>query len=180
MEDSSYGDPYESTVASLTPWPLPDPTEAPTPVPSAKLHSTMGTKKKLKPKKKPPKKKKPRPSKTPSPTPGPTDEPTDESDTDETTTDSEDEYDGPAKTGKTLKDLALDLGAPESLGAVLDDMQEAIIGIVNDLVNNDGTRTSFGDIIGHENRLRGIGALMVLAALIGLALDTTVGESLRE
>ena len=91
----------------------------------------------------------------------------------------EEEYDGPEKTGKTLKDLALDLGAPESLSALIDDMQEAIIGIVGDLVNNKGDRTSIADILGHENRLRGIGALFVLAALIGLTFDSTVGESLR-
>lgn len=88
------------------------------------------------------------------------------------------EYDGPAKTGKTLKDLAMDLGAPDSVGSLIDEMQEAIIGITGDLVNNTSGRTSIADILGHENRLRGIGALFVLAALVGMMFDSISGESL--
>ena len=88
------------------------------------------------------------------------------------------EYDGPAKTGKTLKDLAVDLGAPDSLGTLIDDMQEAIIGIVGDLVNNKGDRTSIADILGHDNRLRGIGALCILVALVGMTFDSIAGHSL--
>jgi hypothetical protein len=139
----------DDPVESLTPYPEPEYTEAPTPIPSSKVPLDPN---------------------------GLTQsaELVKESDAP-----AEDEYDGPEKTGKTLKDLALDLGAPESLGALIDDMQEAIIGIVGDLVNNKGERTSIADILGHENRLRGIGALCVLAALIGLTFDSIAGESLR-
>lgn len=152
MEDYGDYEDYGETIASLTPWPLPDPTEAPTPVPSSKVPNDEDKEEEVEKNK-------------------------DTGDTEEEA--EEPEYDGPAKTGKTLKDLALDLGAPESLGSLLDDMQEAIVGIAGDLVNNDGSRTGIADILGHQNRLRGIGALLVLVALVGIALDMTVGESLR-
>lgn len=129
--------------------PEPDYTEAPTPVPSSKIPVDT------------------EPADTnPADTEPATTEPAETKPAEEDV-----EYDGPEKTGKTLKDLALDLGAPDSLGSVLDEMQEAIIGIVGDLVNNKGDRTSIADILGHENRLRGLGALCVLGALVGLVFD---------
>ena len=141
-------------LASLTPYPQPDPTEAPTPIPSSKIAidnpNGLTRSDELV-------------------TPDPSVAPKDAKDA---------EYDGPSKTGKTLKDLAMELGAPESLGTLIDEMQEALIGIIGDLVNNTGERTSIADILGHENRLRGLGALCILVALIGLAVDSSVGQSL--
>lgn len=163
MDDTEYpdasqtpepiGDPTDDPLESLTPYPSPDPTEAPTPVPSSRV---------------------------------PVENPNGLTRSDELVTGDtgatiqEHDYDGPPKTGKTLKDLAMDLGAPESLGTLIDEMQEAIIGIVGDLVNNNGERTSIADILGHENRLRGLGALCILVALVGLAIDSTVGHSLAK
>lgn len=89
------------------------------------------------------------------------------------------EYDGPVKTGKTLKDLARDLGAPDSWATLIDEMQEAVIGIIGDLVNSTGERTSLADILGHENRLRGLGSLFILVAIIGLLIESLSGSSLR-
>lgn len=144
-------------LASLTPYPQPDPTEAPTPIPSSKLPivddpNGLTRSEELV---------------TPEP-----------ASSSETPTPSDPEYDGPPKTGKSLKDLAMDLGAPESIGMLIDEMQEALIGIIGDLINNTGERTSIADILGHENRLRGLGALCILIALVGLAIDSTVGSSL--
>jgi hypothetical protein len=138
-------DPTES-LASLTPYPEPEYTEAPTPIPSSKIPVESSTE--------------------PATTEPATTEPA--------KSDGDVEYDGPAKTGKTLKDLALDLGAPESLSSLIDEMQDALIGIIGDLVNNTGERTSVADILGHENRLRGLGALCVLAALVGLLFDSVM------
>jgi hypothetical protein len=156
-ESPEYTDaPFESPeytdapVESLTPYPAPDYTEAPSTVPSSKV---------------------------------PVDEEEEEEEGEPTAlTPSSElvkdeklvEYDGPAKTGKTLKDLAMDLGAPDSLGTLIDEMQEALLGIVGDLVNSTTDRTSLADILGHENRLRGIGALCVLAALVGLVFDSVI------
>lgn len=138
-------DPPESIVASLTPYPLPDPTQAPMPVPSSKATALTPSNELVK----------------------------------ETTPPDDVEYDGPDKTGKTLKDLAMDLGAPDSVGTLLDDMQDAVIGIVGDLVNPKPERTSLAEILGHENRLRGLGALCVLVAIVGIVLDSAVGSSLN-
>jgi hypothetical protein len=141
-------DPPESLVASLTPYPLPDPTQAPMPVPSSKATGLTLSSELV----------------------GGGAAQNGAKDT---------EYDGPDKTGKTLKDLAMDLGAPDSVGTLLDDMQDAVLGIVGDLVNPNPERTSLAEILGHENRLRGIGALCVLVAIIGIVLDSAVGSSLK-
>ena len=135
----------EDPVDSLTPYPSPEYTDPPTTVPSSKV-----------------------PVETEDTTVPP------ETSAPAKKEEGEVEYDGPAKTGRTLKDLAMDLGAPDSIGTLLDEMQEALIGIVGDLVNNKGDRTSLADILGHQNRLRGLGALCVLCALVGMIFDSVV------
>lgn len=82
----------------------------------------------------------------------------------------EDEYDGPPRTGKELGDLMESVGLPPSVGTMFDDMQDAIMGIASDLSGNNAERTSLGDILTHDNRLRGLGALLVLVAATGLAV----------
>lgn len=127
-------------------------TDAPTPIPSQTVAPTVTAT--------------PTPTETAAPTPTPTPAPK--------------EYDGPTPTGKTLKDLAVDLGAPPSLSGLMDDMQEAVLGIIGDVVNPEKSgRRSLADILGYGNRLRGLGALLVLVAVIGIALDTIAGDSLR-
>jgi hypothetical protein len=61
---------------------------------------------------------------------------------------------------------------------LLDDMQEAVLGITGDLTGKSD-RKSLGDILAHENRLRGLGALLVVGALAGLVIEFVSGESLR-
>jgi hypothetical protein len=91
-------------------------------------------------------------------------------------------YDGPVKTGKTLRDLLTDLGAPDSLSGTVDDMQEALFGITSDLVGSNGgvgsDRLSLSDILTRGNRLRGLGAVLVLASVIALLVDFLAGDSL--
>lgn len=152
-ENEDAGDDTETPdiAASLTPYPMPDPTEAPMPVPSSKVSALTPSSELV--------------TASSSSSGAPHTEAT--------------EYDGPDRTDKTLKDLAKDLGAPDSIGTLLDDMQDAIIGIVGDFVSPTPERTGLAQILGHGNRLRGIGALCVLVALVGLALDSTVGQSIK-
>ena len=86
-------------------------------------------------------------------------------------------YDGPPKTGKTLRDLSIDLGLTGSFAELVDDMQEAVLGITADLTGKSD-RKSVGDILAHGNRLRGLGALLVLGAVAGLLVDFVSGDSL--
>jgi hypothetical protein len=86
-------------------------------------------------------------------------------------------YDGPPKTGKTLGDLSIDLGLTGSFAELVDDMQEAVLGITADLTGKSD-RKSVGDILSHGNRLRGLGALLVLGAVAGLLVDFVSGDSL--
>lgn len=82
------------------------------------------------------------------------------------------EYDGPTPTGKGLLDLAMAFGAPPSMSALLEDVQDAVLGVVNDLTGGTKERQSVQDIVLHNNRLRGIGAILVLVALVGIIVDS--------
>lgn len=82
------------------------------------------------------------------------------------------EFDGPTPTGKGMKDLANTFGLPPSLGVMFEEMQDAILGVIGDLTGSNTERESLGDILTHENRLRGIGTLLVLVAVVGLAIDS--------
>jgi len=89
------------------------------------------------------------------------------------------QYDGPEPTGKSLKDLAMSLGAPPSFAQLLVDMQEALLGVIGDLTGSTGSdREGLADIVTHNNRLRGIGALLVTIALVGMAVDALHGGKL--
>lgn len=81
------------------------------------------------------------------------------------------EYDGPTPTGKGVSDLADTVGLPPSLGALFGDMQEAILGIAGDLMGSSTERESLADILTYNNRLRGLGSMCVIIAVVGLMLD---------
>lgn len=81
------------------------------------------------------------------------------------------EWDGPAPTGKGISDLFESIGAPSSMSQLFEEMQGAVLGITSDLVGGNSERESITDILTHGTRLRGIGAMLVLIAVVGLALD---------
>ena len=85
---------------------------------------------------------------------------------------------GPKKTGKTLVDLGKKLGLPTSLGLLIDDMQEAVLGITGDVLGRSKERQSLADILTYKNRLRGLGALCIFVAVVAILLDAIVGDSL--
>lgn len=85
----------------------------------------------------------------------------------------EDEYSGPAPTGRGIVDLLGLFGLPPSFATLFEDMQDAIVGITGDLTGSTsaGGRESLAEILTHNNRLRGIGALFVLIAVVALVVD---------
>lgn len=82
----------------------------------------------------------------------------------------DDEYDGPAPTGKTLADLAKQLGAPESASSLIDEMQEAMFGIIGDLTS--GNNKSAVALLSDGNRMRGLGAILVLVGVVGILIES--------
>ena len=118
----------------------------------------------------------PKPSPVPSESTNPSSTPT--TDPSQTKT-PEKEVLGPVKTGKTLADLATSLGVPKSWSVLLDDMQEAVLGIIGDLTGKSQQRVSLADVLSYKNRLRGIGMLFILVAIVGILLEAIVGDSLR-
>ena len=57
------------------------------------------------------------------------------------------------------------------------DAYEALVGITADLAGNT-SRKSLGDILGHGNRLRGLGVLLIAMALVGAVVDYLMHPSL--
>ena len=88
------------------------------------------------------------------------------------------DWDGPPKTDKTLKDLAMTFGAPDSLSTFFEEMQDAFVGTLGDLLGNNGDTQpkSLGDTLTSNNRLRGFGGILVLIALIGLVVSSFEDE----
>jgi hypothetical protein len=93
-------------------------------------------------------------------------------------------YDGPTPSGKGLKDLISELGLPSDVSTLIDEVQEAILGIVADLsqgqtIADDGKQRSLANIIGSGNRLRGIGTLLISVSLLACIVDFFVGDSIK-
>jgi hypothetical protein len=101
--------------------------------------------------------------------------------------DPDQEYDGPPKTGAQLGDLVRSMGLPTSIATIVDDVQDALVGTIQDLTNTSpapppstGTdvkpnlseavpaKKSFMEILTSGNRLRGWGILMICSAFIGI------------
>jgi len=113
--------------------------------------------------------------------------------------DDTDEFDGPPKTGSQLGDLVRSLGLPTSFATVVDDVQDALVGTVQDLTNTapppppskttsiDATpnlteappeKKSFTEIVFRGNRLRGWGVLFIVCALVGIMVAALLMPSM--
>lgn len=84
------------------------------------------------------------------------------------------DWDGPPKTGKGLKDMFTGLGMPDSLEDAFGDMQEAVLGIARDL--SSGEKKSLRDVLTEGDRMRGLGLILVLVAIVGLIVVALVAE----
>lgn len=84
-------------------------------------------------------------------------------------------FDGPKWTGRTVKTVAETYGLPTSIQQTIDDAQDAVLGITRDLTKSHETKTSLYEIITKDNRLRGIGALLIIAAVIGFIIKILAG-----
>lgn len=78
------------------------------------------------------------------------------------------EYDGPPPTNAALSQT---LGLPGGWGSALDEMQNAVVGITRDLIGATTERSSVDEIFLSDNRLRGIGMILVLVAVVGIVID---------
>ncbi len=63
-----------------------------------------------------------------------------------------------------------------TLKDLLVDAQEALIGVTSDLLGQSD-RKSVRDILGHGNRLRGIGVVLIILAVAGSLIDWMMGGS---
>lgn len=79
-------------------------------------------------------------------------------------------FDGPKQTGRTLGTIAQEYGLPTSIRQTFDDAEDAVLGVTRDLTQTKDTKESFYDIITKDNRLRGIGALLIIAAVVAFIL----------
>ncbi|MGA1563845.1 MAG: hypothetical protein ACO35C_04410 [Pontimonas sp.] len=86
-----------------------------------------------------------------------------------------DYFDGPKRTGKTIGSVAEQYGLPTSFQQTIDDAQDAVLGITKDLVRSGETKTSVSEIITKDNRLRGIGMLLIITAILGFFIKILAG-----
>jgi len=73
----------------------------------------------------------------------------------------------------TVKDATVWNVTPAQL---LLDAQDALIGVTSDLLGQS-ERKSVREILGHENRLRGMGIVLILLAIVGSFIDWMMGGS---
>jgi hypothetical protein len=83
-------------------------------------------------------------------------------------------YDGPPRKDTSFGDALSAYGMPQSFGELFTDAEEAFIGIVSDLnkAGGSGQEMSLADIFTKNDRMRGLGALFIVIALVGIVLQT--------
>lgn len=79
-------------------------------------------------------------------------------------------YNGPKPTNDTLGQVAESYGIPSSFKSLIDDAQDAFVGIIGDLTKSKTEPMSYQDIFGKENRLRGLGSLLIIIGVLGVLL----------
>jgi len=79
-------------------------------------------------------------------------------------------YNGPKPTNDTLGQVAESYGVPSSFKTILDDAQDAFVGIIADLTKSKDEPMSYQEIFGKENRLRGLGSLFIIIGILGIIL----------
>lgn len=82
---------------------------------------------------------------------------------------------GPKPTNETLGQVAESYGMPTSFKTILDDAQDAFVGILGDLTRAKDEPMSYQEIFGKENRLRGLGSLFIIIGIIGVLLGGLSG-----
>ena len=82
---------------------------------------------------------------------------------------------GPAPTRESLGDVAESYGLPTSFKTILDDAQDAFVGIIADLTKSKDEQLSYQEIFGKQERLRGLGSLFIIIGIIGVVLGGMSG-----
>lgn len=83
-------------------------------------------------------------------------------------------YDGPAKNATGVGDILERGGLYVSPGQLLKDAEDALLGIIHDLTRMHADNLSLHDILVKNNRLRGLGSLLIVVAVVGLLLKLLV------
>ena len=80
-------------------------------------------------------------------------------------------FDGPEDKGASFGAILTSYGLPTTFGELLSDAEEAFVGILYDLNHIHESRSSVYDILSKNNRLRGLGALFIVIAMVGMLLN---------
>lgn len=84
-------------------------------------------------------------------------------------------FDGPRQTGRTVGTVAEQYGLPTSVKQTIDDAQDAVLGITKDLTQSQNEKVSLYEVITKDNRLRGIGALLIILAVVAFFVKILAG-----
>lgn len=84
-------------------------------------------------------------------------------------------FDGPRQSGRTLGTVAQEYGLPTSVKQTIDDAQDAVLGITKDLTQSQNEKVSLYEVFTKDNRLRGIGALLIIIAVVAFFVKILAG-----
>jgi len=84
-------------------------------------------------------------------------------------------FDGPAKTGETVTTVAERYGLTGTVKQTIDDAQDAVLGITQDLTKQKEDKKPLHEILTQDNRLRGIGILLVCTAIMAFVIKILAG-----
>lgn len=85
-------------------------------------------------------------------------------------------YDGPERNdASSVTRIMDDVGLPTSFKRVLGDAEAALVGITSDLTSSTSSEKSVSDIFLSDGRMRGLGSLLIIAAIIGIVFRALFG-----
>ena len=84
-------------------------------------------------------------------------------------------YDGPPRSDASVTKMLDDLGFPTSVRGLVGDAEAALMGITSDLTSSTTSQKSVSDIFLSDGRMRGLGSLLIIAAVVGITFKALFG-----
>ena len=83
-------------------------------------------------------------------------------------------YDGPPRSDASVTKMLDDLGFPTSVRGLVGDAESALMGITSDLTSTTSQK-SVSDIFLSDGRMRGLGSLLIISAVVGITFKSLFG-----
>lgn len=84
-------------------------------------------------------------------------------------------YDGPPRSNASVTKMMEQIGFPTSVQSLIGDAENAVMGITSDLTSSTSSEKSISDIFLSDGRMRGVGSLLIIAAVTGIVFKALFG-----